>query len=305
MARVQFNVPQIQRRERRVPLQEIIAVQGQNPLAGGIDALSAALQKRAELERQAQQVAAISKATGVDLPGVSDPATALSLAKTMADQKADAARQAESLAVRREAMEGTNALRMMVAENLRNERESRREERINKDILAYSESLEKNPVVKDLKKQQIGLDQVDELVGSVMNGNTVAASALGTKMARAMGEVGVLTETDISRYVQSGRLDRKAADTLSRWTRGRPTEATVNEIAQIADVLRDSFGAKIQPIYNTYADRLSVNYGLTPEEAARRLVIPYRKSGNLPALPQTKKATHRWNPQTGKVEEVR
>lgn len=154
--------------------------------------------------------------------------------------------------------------------------QQKREDRLNKDILMYSEALEKNPVVKELKKQDISLNQVSDLMSLVKSGNTVAFSDLGTKMARAMGEVGVLTESDIIRYVQSGRLDRKSADTLSRWVRGKPTDATLNEISQIANALSDSFESKIQPIYNTYVNRLSRNYGLTPEEAAYRLDVAYK-----------------------------
>lgn len=61
-SRVNFNIPQIQRSSRRVPVEQIIAIQGHNPVAAGIDtagqALSAALMKRAELKRQMGEKAA-------------------------------------------------------------------------------------------------------------------------------------------------------------------------------------------------------------------------------------------------------
>lgn len=54
-------VRQIQTQQRKIPLEQIIAIQGQSPLATGIetagDVLGAAIQKRAELQRQGQQLA--------------------------------------------------------------------------------------------------------------------------------------------------------------------------------------------------------------------------------------------------------
>lgn len=64
---------QINPQQRRIPLQEIIAVQGQNPLATGIEEVGkqvgAALTKRAELQRQGRQLAQFKAITeGQDLP---------------------------------------------------------------------------------------------------------------------------------------------------------------------------------------------------------------------------------------------
>lgn len=74
------GVRQIQIQKRQVPIEQIMAVRGQSPVAAGIDevgkVLGGALQRQAELRRQGQQVAAISKATGVDLTGITDPAIA-------------------------------------------------------------------------------------------------------------------------------------------------------------------------------------------------------------------------------------
>ena len=67
-----------------------------------------------------------------------------------------------------------------------------------------------NPLEQPLESINL-IDLVDQpawktiLIDLVKSGNTVAFSALGTKTAKAMGEVGVLTESDIARYVRSGR----------------------------------------------------------------------------------------------------
>ena len=77
-----------QSRGVRVPIEQIIAVQGENPYANAINQISPVisqpLQKRAALRREAQSVGAIGKATGMDMTGVKDSQTALSLAQLSA-----------------------------------------------------------------------------------------------------------------------------------------------------------------------------------------------------------------------------
>lgn len=78
------NVRQIQINRQNVPLDQIIAVKGQSPVGQGIQefgqVLGQALQRRAELRRQAEQVAGIQNATGINLSGITDPSIALSVA---------------------------------------------------------------------------------------------------------------------------------------------------------------------------------------------------------------------------------
>ena len=154
-------------------------------------------------------------------------------------------------------------------------RDKLRDERRDKLVLQYSERMLNNPIIKEMNKQNISLDSVNEMADLARKGNTVSSSAMGIKAARAMGEVGVLTETDISRYVRSGQLNRKAADTLSSWTQGKPTQATLQEISQIMTVLKNLHNEKIQPEYDSYVNRLSRNLGIPPEEAAYLMDVKY------------------------------
>lgn len=62
------QLPVIQRPKRNIPIQQIISVEGQSPVAQGIDVLSQALARRNALRQQAQQVAAIAKAAGQPAP---------------------------------------------------------------------------------------------------------------------------------------------------------------------------------------------------------------------------------------------
>lgn len=134
---------------------------------------------------------------------------------------------------------------------------------------------QRDPVIKEMNKQSLSLGQMQEMVNLARGGNTVASSVMGTKMARAMGEVGVLTESDIIRYVQSGQLTRGAADKLSRMLTGAPTETTLEEISQIGNVLQDTFATKIQPRYDNYINSYSKIERISPEDFAGRLSLPY------------------------------
>jgi len=357
-----LGVRQIQTQQRKIPLEQIIAVQGQSPVATGLETfgnvLGQSLQRRAELKRQGEQLARLETLAGQE-PGAYtglDLSTATSIAEPAIKEKqlqslnvpeknaytheqflalnADKYKPESRLFPKGLGVPGTgvssplapdeftgnslNAVEnepllkayprgipketvsMMETMRTRDEsrdlkklqqlalnedRAARRNERVDKNILQYTEALERNPIHKKLREQQIGIQQAGEMAELSKAGNTVAASALGVKMAKAMGEVGVLTEQDVRRYVTSGRLDRKSADVLSMWVQGRPTEATLDEIAKIKDVMEESFDNKVQPIYNTYINRLSRNYGMTPEEAAFKMDIPYRPS-KLKPMPQ-------------------
>lgn len=315
--------------KRNVPVDQIIAIEGYNPLAVGIEqagtTIGQTLLKRAQLRKQGEDTARAMQIAGVDsstmdLTGLDTDLAlkALSVRQTMQNKdnetynpaqvkavyggKADDIVAAFPKGVPKDVLDKAFSAQRIT--NLEDERNVRDDDRLGAAALNYWKTLETNPVIKTLKQQDIGLGQVDQLVPLVKSGNTVASNALGAKMARGMGEVGVLTDTDIVRYVQSGQITRSAADKLSRMTKGVPTDATIQEMQQITFALRDAYEAKIQPLYNDAVVRFAKNYKLSPEQAAERLVIPYTGKPSLKPLPGAKKATHRWNPQTGQVEVV-
>ncbi len=164
---------------------------------------------------------------------------------------------------------------IIVEPTSRDASDANRELRLSKAVTEYGRQIETHPVIKKLMDQAIGIDQVSELANLVKGGNTVASAAMGIKMAKAMGEVGVMTETDISRYVESRKLTQRAADILGKWISGTPSNATLQEIGQISGVLKDSFGTKIQPIYDRHIDRFARSYHMKPQEAAYLLALPY------------------------------
>jgi len=114
-------------------------------------------------------------------------------------------------------------------------------------------------------------------------------------MAKTMGEVGMLSESDVTRYVQAKALDRSAADKLNKWIKGVPTTATLNDIQQIGKVMRQKFTEQIQPIIASYAQQMSTGLGITEEEAINYLASDKLIGGGM-AITYKKTAT---NPKTG------
>lgn len=181
-----------------------------------------------------------------------------------------------SLAATSQRAQGTQDIRKTQMANLQDERSERESERVKTRYRNYLLDIEqRDPVIKEMNKQGLALGQVDQILQLARSGNTVSAGTLGFKMGRAMGEVGVMTDQDVVRYVQSGALGRSAADKLSRWIRGVPTDATLEEIQEISKVLQDTFQSKIQPKYDNYINSYAKIEQMEPQDFAAKLSLPY------------------------------
>lgn len=106
-----LNVRQVQTQKRRVPIEQIMAVQGRSPVATGIETagnvIGQALTRRAELQRQGQelalkqaQVAKLEALAGQEAGAFAglDPSTAANFASTSIKQKGDVQEEARKLA---------------------------------------------------------------------------------------------------------------------------------------------------------------------------------------------------------------
>jgi hypothetical protein len=188
------------------------------------------------------------------------------------------------------------------------DRQIKAEDRVYKVIADY----EKHPMVKELDKQGLSFDQADALVDQIQGGNQVALGALGTKMARAMGEVGVLTDADVKRYIQAQSLVQKAQDMYGRNFMGELSDETIRDIQQVTKKMRVGFGKKRKNLYDRYVKRAYENYGkqagLSLEDIETKFAIPSMKDQK-----EAKKAPYgevverngkqyKWNPSVGKYQ---
>lgn len=135
-----------------------------------------------------------------------------------------------------------------------------------------------DPRVAPMLKSGVGLKEADALLKAVKSGNTLAFSGLGIKMAKGMGEVGVMTEADVNRYVQSRKFPQKITDMTLKFSQGVPSNATQKEINQILTVMSDMYQGEILPVYNEWinsAEAIAKGRGenITRDEVARRLAL--------------------------------
>jgi len=286
-----LNVRNIQIPRRNIPLDQIIAVEGQNPLATGIETagnvLGEAILKRAELRRQGQELARMESAYGLEpgeLSGMGSTSTASDIGKYMAEQRKPTVvnvvdEQGNSRLVEVPAgKKFGGSVKLTAPSNPLSDKEKNR-------YLQYVKQMEaQDPVIKEIQKKQLSFASIDGLTKLVNDGNTVAFSGLGTQMARGMGEVGVLTNVDVIRYVTSGMITRKAGDRLLMWLKGKPTEATMDELADISKAMKQAWKDKAQPRYDMYINRFSGIEKISPEEFRNRLNM-YSTSG-APQTPQ-------------------
>jgi hypothetical protein len=176
-------------------------------------------------------------------------------------------------------------------------------------VKSYQDSFNRDPAIKTYKDQGMSLAAVNGIIQEAKKGNQVSASALGVKMAKTMGEVGMLSESDVTRYVQAKAIDRSTADKLNKWIKGVPTDATLNDIQQIANVMRTRFTEQIQPIISSYAQQMSTGIGITEDEAINYLaserLLGIEKQGDG-SKPQGKGVTQeRQIVKTGKTKDGR
>ena len=163
-------------------------------------------------------------------------------------------------------------------EFMRTQKDGIQNDRMDKAIADFSQRLDSDPVLRKVREQSVSLEQIPQLIESIKGGNTVGASALGVRMARTMGEVGVLTNSDVTRYIESPELARRVGDKFKRMMQGKPTDMTLDEVQALSGVMKKAYDVKVQSIYNRNVERLANNFHLTPQEAAHRLVVPYTGS---------------------------
>ena len=293
--------------KRRIPIEQILAVMGNNPVAQSLPGigkqLGEALMVSAAKKRQQEQMAALGQSVGADAESFSrlSPESANLMARSLMERKEneakkqDSARHIQLLEQQGGFKPGTlgddfDSAKLIYTQKAIGGRQevgigSKEENAFKNRLNNQKNRMVNDPRIKPLHAQGIGLSQISDVANLARNGNTVAATALGVKMARGMGEVGVMTDSDVTRYVTSGRLDRKAADILSRWLRGTPTDATMAEIQQISDVLKDNFAEKMQPVFNEYIDSFSEVEGLTPDVVSKKMGIPYNPQQTSTPLP--------------------
>jgi len=152
--------------------------------------------------------------------------------------------------------------RQGIGESRRKEVADRKRSRdLSKDITSRYDTMKKDTVYKEMDKQGVSFDQADVLINQIEAGNEIALGALGTKMARAMGEVGVLTDKDVERYIMAQSLVRKAQDKLGKAFMGGLSDSTLKDIKEVTSKMAEGFSVKKDALVKEYVDQTYENFG--------------------------------------------
>ena len=287
-----LGVRQIATQKRKVPLEQIIAVQGQSPIATGIETAGAvigqALSRRAELQRQGQQLAQLETLSG-QAPGTYsglDPSIATSFATQQIKQRNENFNQAQMEAIARGDLTNmasvfpsgvpkeavTSALSGSRSSNLEDDREIRRKERRSNERTVLVNRFNSD---KSVQKSQQSIDAANIIRELATSGNPIAAGAIPTYMARASGEVGNLSEADKAPFGGSRSILSRLEASLTQAATGQLTPDNAQFIMQLSDLMEarasnnmDNLARTRSKQYSNASDFLNENeilFSLRPE----------------------------------------
>lgn len=166
--------------------------------------------------------------------------------------------------------------RMNLQEREQDQRDVQEERRKMSFAKSYRDKMLSDPRFKDLKKQEQAFQQIPAIQEAAEEGNEVAVSSIGTRMARAMGEVGVLTDADVVRYLGNQSYGRKLLDWYNRGMKGQIPVETGQDMQEVSQIMQDIVSTQVVPIYEEYASSMLATYpgDLQPERALEILGAP-------------------------------
>lgn len=165
------------------------------------------------------------------------------------------------------------------------------ERKYRKDIYDVITDFEKDEVTKAFKKQDLAFSQIGDIVNMVEKGNEVALGSLGAKAARAAGEVGVLTDNDIRRYIEAQSLVQKAKDRFGRLWRGKLSENTLKDLKEVSQKMAKGLSRKVGETREKYIDYAYQNFGKPIGMNYSEIQTRFGVDGNTPVRPIKGKET--------------
>lgn len=192
--------------------------------------------------------------------------------------------------LRQQQLDATNELRKQNQERQQGYLDQKRaqEDRLlnNQYVNTALNFLDRNSVYKKVREQEAAFDNVDRLLDQVKTGNSSALPALGTQMARAMGEVGVLTDADVTRYLQRSDWGGKVIDWMKKGMEGTLDPSTAKQLAANINAIRSSVKNKQDKIKKEAYDRFMSIYPDSDKTGAITGLIGLNKDNNMQQEPK-------------------
>jgi hypothetical protein len=332
---------QINVQQRKIPLQEILAVEGHNPIAAGLDVAGAsigeALAKRAALQQQGRQLAALAAMAGEQLPEGGTDLTpdmyekGLALKTTRDAKTSEAAnkrvdRELELEKVRRGYKEILPDGSTRVYEGVQdaqieydaagNPRYTRGEGyRPGVQPMKPPPTPAGNPTAKlenqlrtqylnESKEYKEASSAYQRVIDSSKNPSPAGDLSLIFNYMKTLDPTSTVRESEFAQAAATGAYGDRIQSAVLGVLKG----------TRLNDAIRNDFVTRATELYrgqeSKHAQRkaqfrgVAMGQGLNPEQVIIDVGVP--DGGFQPHTnPTPAKATHRWNPVTGKVEAVR
>lgn len=121
---------------------------------------------------------------------------------------------------------------------------------------------------KAAEKALAEVPTIKNLVNDAIKNGGQSLAMLGPRIAKGIaGEVGVLTEQDVTRYVQNPALVPGMMDTLAKMKSGKLTEASGENILRLLDIMEKESNAKIAAATAREAKLFAKRQGIPIEDA--------------------------------------
>lgn len=231
----------------------------------------------------------IKKAFGTEFKGDISMEDAEKLLPTIAKKfEAEEARKS-----REQISKDNAAMRKLVAEQSKNERADKegrlRDQFAQNQIERYTKSAQGSEQYKTAQKMLDASSKVRSLAHDAKFNGGQSLAMLGPSIAKGIaGEVGVLTEQDVTRYVQSPALAQKLKDTISKARDGKLTDESYENIMRLVDIMEAKSKDSRANAYDRAATQLSRNAGIEKDKALSYLnpdYIPEQQPDTAQASP--------------------
>lgn len=129
--------------------------------------------------------------------------------------------------------------------------EDKMDEDRTKKITTFIRSVESNKVYQEAEKAVGETQTIRALVEDARTKGGQSLAMLGPRIAKGIaGEVGVLTEQDVTRYLENPAIVPRVADKISKALGGRLTNNSAENILRLLDIMEEKNRAKMEDVMN-------------------------------------------------------
>lgn len=147
--------------------------------------------------------------------------------------------------------------------------------------------LKDDPQYKQLAEQQLSLSNIDEVIGEAEKGNEMSVSALGIMLAKAYGEKGAMSESDVKRYIQGVSWRTKLMEWYKKGAEGELPKEVMNGIKGNLGAIRQVTNKNIDKVYDKAFKRIKTAYPGQPDERIKGVLgFPEKQPSEVQSMEQ-------------------